>query len=50
MDVKNQGISWWKDSVLANVDHNAPGGNTTCIGVLVHTIASVGHLLTHVMC
>ena len=51
LDVKEQGISQWKSSVLANVEHgNAPGGNTTHIGVLVHATASVDHLLTHLTC
>lgn len=51
LDAKEQGISRWKDSVLANVDRgNAPGGNTTRIGVLVRAIASVDHLLTHLTC
>jgi hypothetical protein len=36
-EAKEEGISQWKDSVLANVEHrNAPGGGNTHVGILVH--------------
>jgi len=35
-EAKKEGISRWKDSVLAHVEHgNAPGGGNTRVGILV---------------
>ena len=35
-EAKEEGISRWKDSVLAHVEcGNAPGGGNTCVGILV---------------
>ena len=40
-EAKEEGISQWKDSVLANVEHgNAPGGGNTRVGILVRLLSS----------
>jgi hypothetical protein len=46
-EAKEEGISRWKDSVLANVERgNAPGGGNTRVGILVRLLSSSDSLLT----